>query len=145
MKLRHIGLVTYNLSRSLNFWKNYIGFKYIVSNKLEDGNLIDKILKNKKTKIRSIKLKNKNNEIVEIIYPLNFNKKKKKLHPLNNGITHISITVNNLNSLYAKLRKRKVIFHTKPTLSLDKKVLMTYCKTPENCFLELVEPTNEKL
>ena len=55
------------------------------------------------------------------------------------GITHISVTVTKLESLYRKLIKKKVKFNSKPKISADRKVLMTYCKTPEGCYLELVE------
>ena len=65
--------------------------------------------------------------------------KKKKIKPFNVGITHISITVENINSVYKKLLKNGVKFNTSPQISEDGKVIMTYCETPEGYFLELVE------
>ena len=35
--------------------------------------------------------------------------------------------------------KKKIVFNTKPKVSADGNVLMTYCKTPEGAYLELVE------
>ena len=34
---------------------------------------------------------------------------------------------------------KKIEFNSKPLLSKDGKVKMTYCKTPEGAFLELVQ------
>jgi hypothetical protein len=55
------------------------------------------------------------------------------------GYTHISLTVKNINYLYKNLKKNKIIFNSAPKISADGKVIMTYCKTPEGAYLELVE------
>ena len=46
---------------------------------------------------------------------------------------------NNLFDEYLLSRKKKIQFNSKPQISLDGNVMMTYCKTPEGAFLELVE------
>ena len=65
--------------------------------------------------------------------------KENELYPYSPGITHISVTVKNLEKTFTYFKKKKIKFNSKPRLSADKKVLMTYCKTPEGCFLEMVQ------
>lgn len=138
VKIRHTGIVTLNLNKSLKFWKNIFGFK-IVKDLNENGNTIDKVLGYKNIKVRTIKLKDQNNSLIELLYFKNSPKlKSNKIHPYSSGITHISITVKNIDKLYKKLNK-KIQFNSKPLFSKDGNVKMTYCRTPEGAFLELVE------
>jgi len=77
---------------------------------------------------------------LELLYFKNRPKIKfSKIKPYTNGFTHISITVNNLETLYKDLIKKKIVFNSKPKVSSDGNVLMTYCQTPEGAYLELVE------
>ena len=64
---------------------------------------------------------------------------KRKIDPYTLGYTHISITVKNIDSMYQNLKKKKIKFNSRPQITSDKKHKMTYCKTPEGAFLELVE------
>lgn len=137
--IRHTGLVTTNIKKSLLFWTKYLKFQ-IHKEMDEDGDLIDKIMLYKNVKLKTFKLKDKNNNLLELLYFKNRpNTRLCKIKPYSNGFTHISITVNNLETLYADLIKKKIVFNTKPKVSLDGNVLMTYCKTPEGAYLELVE------
>ena len=137
--IRHTGLVTNNLKKSLLFWTKYLKFK-IHKEMDESGELIDKIMLYKKVKLKTFKLKDKNNNHLELLYFKNRPKTRSiKIKPYTNGFTHISITVKNLDNLYESLVKKKIVFNSKPKISSDGNVLMTYCKTPEGAYLELVE------
>ena len=139
IKIRHTGIVTYNLKKSLYFWSKCLNFKvFKVMN--EKGELIDSIMQLKKIKLKTVKLKDDNNNLLEIIYFKNLKSKdKKKTLPYTQGYTHISVTVKNINKIYEKLKKKGIKFNSIPKKSADGRVLMTYCKTPESAFLELVE------
>ena len=138
-KIRHTGLVTKDLKKSLNFWTKYLKLK-IYKKMNEQGNLIDKIMLYKNVKLKTYKLADKNNQILELLYFKNSPKINKKfLKPYSNGFTHISITVEDINKLYKFLKSKKIIFNSKPQISEDGSVMMTYCKTPEGAFLELVQ------
>ena len=139
IKIRHTGLVTIDLKKSLIFWTKYLKFK-IKKEMDESGNLIDKIMLYQDVKVRTYKLVDNNNMLLELLYFKNSPKiKTNKIKPYTNGFTHISITVKNLNNLYKFLKKKKIKFNSKPEISLDGNVLMTYCRTPEGGFLELVQ------
>ena len=139
IKIRHTGIVTRDLKKSLLFWNKYLGFK-IVKDLKEKGNLIDKIMLYKKVDVRTLKLDDKNGNKIELLYFKNPPKIKKNIiKPFSNGITHLSVTVKNINKLFNFLRKKKITFNSKPQISEDGNVIMTYCKTPEGAYLELVQ------
>jgi len=139
IEIRHTGLVTKDIKKSLTFWKKYLKFK--IKNEMdESGNLIDKIMLYKDVKVKTYKLADKNNNLLELLYFKNSPKIKfKKIKPYENGFTHISVTIKNLNYLYKFMRKKKILFNSPPQKSADGKVLMTYCRTPEGAYLELVQ------
>ena len=92
--IRHTGLVTKNLKKSLWFWKNILNFK-IKKDQIEKGSLIDKVLGYKNVKVRTIKLEDKNKNLIEILYFQNAPYAKiNKVYPYSSGYTHISVTVN---------------------------------------------------
>jgi hypothetical protein len=137
--LRHTGIVTKNLRKSIWFWNKQLNFK-IKKQANEKGKTIDSVLGYKNVKVKTLKLQDKNKNLIELLYFFNPPKlKAHKIYPFSPGITHVSITVKKLNDLYKKLKKNKIKFNSEPKISADKKVLMTYCRTPEGCFLELVE------
>ena len=61
VKIRHTGLVTKDLKKSLLFWNKYLGFK-ILKDINEKGNLIDKIMLYKNVKVRTVKLLDKSGD-----------------------------------------------------------------------------------
>lgn len=139
IRIRHTGLVTYNLSESLLFWNKKLKFK-IKKRATESGVLIDNIMGYKSAKVETLKLSDNKGSLLELLHFKNSPIKKKKIiKPYSNGFTHISITVKDIMNVYLILKKIKIKFNSKPMKSTDGKVLMTYCRTPEGAFLELVE------
>jgi len=139
IKIRHTGIVSKNLKKSIYFWVNLIGFR-VVKTLSEEGDLIDKIIGYKNAKVKTIKLEDNFKNLIEILFFLNSPKQPKtKIKPYSFGYTHISLTVKNINYLYKNLKKNKIIFNSAPKISADGRVIMTYCKTPEGAYLELVE------
>ena len=139
IKIRHTGIVTKNIKESLYFWCKTLGFK-ITKDLIESGNLIDKVLGYKKIKVRTIKLKDTNGNLIELLHFINPPKTKlNKIKPYSNGITHLSITVKNIDLIYRKLKKNNTKLNTKHQISADGNVKMTYCTAPEGSFLELVQ------
>ena len=139
IKIRHAGLVTSDIKKSLTFWIKYLKFKIKIKMD-EDGDLIDKIMLYQNVKVQTYKLVDDNNMMLELLYFKNSPRiKKNTIKPYSNGFTHISATVKDLKKLYKFLIKKKIKFNSKPQISLDGNVLMTYCRTPEGAFLELVQ------
>ena len=67
IKIRHTGIVTRNLKKSLFFWQELLGFKQ-VNSQLENGRLIDAVLGYKNVIVRTIKLKDKKNNLIVIVF-----------------------------------------------------------------------------
>lgn len=136
---RHIGIVTENLNQSLNFYKKIFGLK--VSKSLTESHpSLAKIMGLPRVKIKTVKLKDKNSVILELLdwkYP---KMKKDVIKKINsNGITHFAITVKNIDNLMIKLKKYKNSIISQPAISEDKKVKYVFCRSPEKIFIELVE------
>ena len=66
--IRHTGIVVKNLNKSLNFYKNLLGFK-IKKRMIESGKATDKLSRLKKTKIETVKMIiGKNSDMIELLY-----------------------------------------------------------------------------
>ena len=137
LNFRHVGLVTPNIDRSLNFYLKILNFK-LIKKKIENRKLIKKLLRVKDGNLTTYKIGLNKKIILEL---LDFKIKRKNLNlKLNdNGLTHISLTVKNIENLKRKLKKNKISFNSKILRSDDKKVKLVFCKTPENIYLELVQ------
>ena len=137
MTIRHTGLVVKNLEKSKKFWTSYFGFKVKKEIK-EEGKVLSKVLGLKKTIIKSCKMIDKKNNMLELICFIKPKVLNKKISVNSNGFTHIAINIDNLDEFYKKFKK-KIIFNNKPQISDDGNVKFIYCKTPEGAYLELVE------
>ena len=76
VSIRHTGIVTRNLRKSLNFWQKIFGFK-VFKDMNEDGITLDKVLKIKDVNIRTLKLKDKKNGQIELLFFKNLKKRKR--------------------------------------------------------------------
>ena len=72
--------------------------------------------------LRTLKLKDNNENLLELLYFVNSPRQNKnQIKAYSEGYTHISITVKDLKKLYKKLKKSKVKFNSEPRISEDKK------------------------
>ena len=55
------------------------------------------------------------------------------------GITHLAFTVEDLDSLYRKLREQSVIFVSQPQVAPSKLAKVVFCQDPEGNLLELAQ------
>ena len=94
----------------------------------------------KNVDLKTYKLKSKNNEIVELLKFKNFNNKKNwKGKIYSTGLTHIAMTVKDLDKTYRTLKRKGVKFKSLPQNSPDGYAKVAFCSGPENLMLELVE------
>jgi len=139
--IRHTGIVTDDLNKSVKFYRDYLGFK-IKKKMLEYGETTDKISNLKNARVDTVKMSAPNNNgMLELLYYRSHHKinKRKKYNISEIGISHFSVTVSDLNKLYINFKKRKIYFICPPKLSSDKKVLITFCRAPEGTLIELVQ------
>ena len=143
INIRHTGIVTDDLKKSLYFYRTLLGFK-IKKRMLEKGSTTDKISNLKNVSVETIKLYKKKNQLIELLYYHSHRRSnKKKVYNISRiGISHISMTVNNLQKTYKKLKNKNIRFISKPNISDDGNVMITFCRAPEGTLIELVEEIN---
>ena len=123
----------------LNFFIKTLGFRKFKYAE-EDINFMNKIHNLKNVKLKTYKLKSKNNDIIELLKFKTFKDKKKwKGKIYSTGLTHIALTVKNLNQTYVRLKRKGVKFKSLPQNSPDGYAKVAFCVGPENLMLELVE------
>ena len=121
--IRHVGIVTQNLKKSLKFYREILKFK-TVKRMNESGIALSKIFALPSTDVITVKMKPRDGgSMVELLYFRNPKSKKIGQLKLNYvGLTHYAMTVKNIDKLYLKLKKKRVGFLHKPILSEDKKL-----------------------
>ena len=135
---RHSGIVTKDLNQSLFFYNKLLKLEIIKVTE-EDTITMTNLLSIQNCKLKTIKLGLKNKIFLELLHFDKIYQTSRNIKLNSLGLTHISLTVKNLEQLYKKLKFNKINFLSKPKISSDGKVKLVFCKSPENIFIELVE------
>ena len=136
---RHVGIVVNDLEKSIYFWQELIGFK-VVSDNIEPSPYIEELLSLTAANLRTVKFSDNNGFIVELL---------KFASPSNNfgwqgdlstlGLTHIALTVENVEQVVNKLNEFSYTSISKIMKSPNGQVKVVFINGPENLKLELVE------
>jgi len=130
--IRHVGIVVTNLEIALNFYVKILGLKEVVKKDLK-GSYIENLLNIKDIQLTYVKLKTKNTKaLIELWYF-----KQPKI--VTNSNSHISLTVDNLDKLYKKLKSNNIKFLSEPIIDPEGKNKLCFCFDTEGNLLELVE------
>ena len=91
--IRHIGLVVNDIEISKNFWEQVMGFvPYIILN--ESGEKIDRMIGLKNVSLKTIKMRDENGMILELLKFYSHSDKKLWIGtPYSTGLTHIALNV----------------------------------------------------
>ena len=136
--LRHVGIVVRDMSKSLKLYRDIFNLE-VVWDEIESGLFIDKLLRIPNVKVRTVKLKDKNGGVIELLEYLSL---PQEMHPtkINDiGCSHIAITVDNCNETFKKLRNEGLKFNYIPQVSADGKVKVAFCKDYDEVSIEIVE------
>ena len=137
---RHVGIVVKDLAKTTDFWTNLIGFKLHIDAK-EISPYIDELLGIANPELRTVKLIDENGFIIELLEFANYPAKDNWEGNLaTTGLTHIAITVSDLESLAAKLIENEYKFISEIKKSPNGAVKVVFVRGPEGLMLELVEP-----
>lgn len=140
-EFRHVGLTVQNLEECRTFFVDTLGFE--ISKEMdESGGYIDAMHNLNDVLVTTVKLKAPDGGMVEL---LKFRSHKidgdetwnNKIY--STGLTHIALTVADLEQTYSELTKKGVKFNAPPQDSPDGYAKVTFCRGPENLFIELVE------
>ncbi|EHQ36849.1 VOC family protein [Methanoplanus limicola] len=138
--IRHFGIVTRDINKSLQFYQKYLGFT--LSKKTEEkGDYISKVLGISGADIITVKLSVKGGdvliELIQFIHPHDRSENRVKINGI--GPTHIAFTVDDIKSLYYELSGSNVEFISEPELSSNGDAIVAFCRDPDGTFIEFVE------
>jgi catechol 2,3-dioxygenase-like lactoylglutathione lyase family enzyme len=137
---RHVGIVVKDIAKTTDFWVNLIGFKLHVDAK-EKSPYIDELLGIVNPELRTVKLIDENGFIIELLEFANYPAKDKWEGNLaTTGLTHIALTVSDLELLTVKLSEDNYKFISEIKKSPNGAVKVVFLNGPEGLMLELVEP-----
>lgn len=140
--IRHVGLVVADLEKSLKFWCDTMGF--VVSCQMEEsGPHIDAMMGLKDVRVTTAKLSAPDGNLLELLF---FHSHTDEPHwvgkPYSTGLTHLAMTVQDLDETCRRLKQAGVTFPAEPQRSPDGVAKVIYAKGPEGVLLELVEIIN---
>tara|TARA_B100000242_G_scaffold283005_1_gene244821 strand:- start:9457 stop:9906 length:450 start_codon:yes stop_codon:yes gene_type:complete len=139
IKLRHVGLVVKDLEKSLYFWCDILGFN-VQKKQEEKGEYIDSMMGLNNVDLITAKLADSNGNVIELLYFRNYKDNNESIKfPYSIGLTHISLTVSDIDKTIDKLNKLKMIKPNTIVYSPDKKVKVVYVRSIENLLIEFVE------
>ena len=136
---RHVGIVVNDLDKTRAFWINTLGFKLHIESK-EESPYIDKLLAINDPSLTTVKLIDSKGFIIELLKFENYRVENFWSGDLKTtGLTHIALTVNNLDELVKVLESQNYQTLSQVKISPNNKVKVVFVKGPEGIMLELVE------
>jgi len=123
----------------MEFWIENLGFKE-TRRMEESGPTTETILQLRSVVLTTVKLSDSLGNVVELLkFHSHEDKPQWSGHVYSTGLTHIALSVVDLEEEYRRLSASGVTFFDKPQTSVDGKVKSIYCSGPEGLLLELVE------
>ena len=137
--IRHFGIVVTDIEKSLEFYRDILGFK-IKIDVLEEGKFIDTILGLKDVKVRTVKMVADDGNLIELLwYQSHKGKKRENYEIFDIGASHPAFTVENLDYEYKRLNEKGIKFISLPQVSPNGKTKVAFCYDPDGAPVELVE------
>lgn len=138
--VRHTGIVVTDMERSLAFYRDELGLS-VTSDQLESGEFVDTILSMPGTSVRTVKLAAREGPtLVELLEFRDGSPPETPGDLRRIGATHAALTVDDLDSLFERLRAGGTPFLSEPRVSVDGRARVCFCTDPDGTPLELVEP-----
>lgn len=140
--VRHIGITVSDLDKSLEFYRDYLGFK-VEKQMVESGECIDRFSALEGVNVTTVKMSGAEpTGMIELLYyhshsddsPQNVD------YPITRvGCSHFALTISDLDSLYECLTGAGVHFNYPVQVSPDGNVKIAFCRDPDGNLIELVE------
>ena len=137
-----MGIVVNDLNKTRDFWINTMGFKLHIE-AAEESPFIDELLAIRDPALTTVKLIDSNGFIIELLKFGNYQVENSWAGDLKTtGLTHIALTVENVDELVQILTKLDYQTISQIKTSPNKKVKVVFVKGPEAIMLELVQELN---
>ena len=136
---RHVGVVVKDLGKTRDFWINTLGFNLHIEAK-EESPYIDELLAIRDPRLTTVKLIDSKGFIIELLKFENYQVDNSWSGDLKTtGLTHIALTVDDLDELADRLKKENYMTLSEIKISPNKKVKVLFVRGPEAIMLELVQ------
>ena len=134
-----MGIVVNDLNKTKDFWINTFGFKLHIE-AVEESPYIEELLAIKDPALTTVKLIDSKGFVVELLKFENYQVDHFWSGDLKTtGLTHLALTVDNLDELVSSLKKQNYQPLSDTKTSPNKKVKVVFVKGPEAIILELVQ------
>ncbi len=134
-----MGIVVNDLEKIKDFWISTLGFKLHIEAK-EESPYIDELLAIRDPGLTTVKLIDSKGFIIELLKFENYQVGNYWSGDLKTtGLTHIALTVDNLDELVDRLKKENYQTLSEIKTSPNKKVKILFVSGPEAIMLELVQ------
>jgi catechol 2,3-dioxygenase-like lactoylglutathione lyase family enzyme len=131
--------VVNDLEKTRDFWIDLLGFKLHIEAK-EESPYIDELLAINDPALTTVKLIDSKGFIIELLKFDNYQIEHSWSGDLKTtGLTHIALTVDDLDEIIAILRKLDYQTLSEIKISPNKKVKVVFVRGPEGIMLELVQ------
>lgn len=139
LKIRHTGLYVNNLESMKDFYCRFFDMS-VASYSVESGKYLETLVATEGVIANIYKLQCDDKTMLELIHPRDIDTKSVHSPSVTRlGCMHLAFTVNDLWSLYGRMKNEGVEFLSEPLDSPDGNVHVCFCKDPEGNYLELVE------
>ncbi len=137
--IRHLGIVVSDMAASLGFYRDLIGLREAPVHK-ESGDFLDGLLAIKGAVVSTVKLAGKDGPcLLELLcFEAPGPADPRPLNAI--GPTHIALTVDDLDGLYARIVAAGYHFNAPPRVAPDGAAKVAFCRDPDGAYVELVEP-----
>ncbi|MBT3515295.1 MAG: glyoxalase [Nitrospina sp.] len=139
-QIRHTGIVVEDLDIALEFYRDVLGFK-VKKSMNESGSFIETILGLKGVEVTTVKMSSPDGNLIELLryktHKVDGEKSERKIFDL--GISHIALTVDNLESDYKRIKLAGARFFSIPKTNLEGTAKVAFCEDPCGNILELVQ------
>ena len=138
--VRHTGIVVENLKAALKFYQDVLGFQAVKTME-ENGPFIEAALGLKGVNLTTVKMRAPDGSMIELLcfktHPDNSKGPERKIYE--RGISHIALTVDDLDADYLRLLNAGANFISPPQTNLEGTVKIAFCRDPHGNILELVQ------
>lgn len=142
--LRHIGIVVSDLETARQIFESFLGCTLEKTYTSLSGDYYDTLTGINNAKLNIIIFKTSNGELFELIeYPENQSDDLVSAKPDTPGISHFSVTVEDLDMLFAKRHDFDVEFISDPLVHSENSVKVAYVRIMNEFIAELVEELEE--
>lgn len=138
--VRHVGIVVRKIDDVLPFYRDLLGFR-VVKRADEPVEFVSRLLGMKRCRLVTIKLSaDEGKTLVELLEFASCPDTPAESPGLNvPGISHVALTVENLDQIYRKLSRNNTHFISSPLTTPDGRAKVAFCCDPSGTWLELVE------